>query len=172
MSTLTNARAVANFFLEKGVREGVPIDQLKLQKLVYYAFAWYIANYNSELFSEDICAWPHGPVVQELWREFKRFGRDSITTLATQLQVSPVGIMETVTPKIPQNPQVISLLDAVWKSYKGYTGIQLSNMTHATDEPWSIMKARESLIERPRISAELIKALFQGKLASARAATT
>lgn len=45
-----------------------PISGIKLQKLVYYCQAWYLAwNQGSPLFEDPIEAWINGPVVRSLY---------------------------------------------------------------------------------------------------------
>lgn len=43
-------------------------DRLGLQKLLYYAQAWCLAETGEACFDETIEAWVHGPVVAEVWR--------------------------------------------------------------------------------------------------------
>lgn len=48
---------------------GEPITTWKLQKLVYYAQAWYLADTGSTLFDDPIEAWKDGPVVRSLFEQ-------------------------------------------------------------------------------------------------------
>ena len=71
---------IADFFLSKE-----SISPKKLQKLVYYSYAWSIAllndspeNIQFKLFESDVEAWVHGPVVPELYRKYKDFGWQEI----------------------------------------------------------------------------------------------
>ena len=66
--SVTSAAAVANEFLALGEKEPrfPPIDQLKLQKLLFYAHAWHLAIKKAPLFDEDFEAWPWGPVVRDI----------------------------------------------------------------------------------------------------------
>ena len=58
------AKIVARWFVNHADRaSGEAITQLKLQKLVYYADAWFLANFDEPLIKEDFEAWAHGPVV-------------------------------------------------------------------------------------------------------------
>ncbi len=76
---LTVPSKVAKWFINRTNREaGDVITHLKLQKLVYYAQAWYLANFNRPLFDEDMQAWTHGPVVPSLWKEYRDCGWDGI----------------------------------------------------------------------------------------------
>ena len=46
----------------------------KLQKLCYYAKAWYLAIYDSNLIEEQFEAWVHGAVQPRLYQEYKAYG--------------------------------------------------------------------------------------------------
>lgn len=158
----STAMAVANWFLEASWKEPeMPrCDQMKLQKLVYYAQAWHLAFFGRALFEEDIEAWPHGPVVRDLYIQFKKFGRDPITRLGTRLEFRD-GRVAIVTPK--HNGSLDDFLGAVWDAYKEYSGVRLSNATHAPGEPWELVSRHYNLEEKPTIPIHLIKAVFDKK---------
>lgn len=44
-----------------------PMTAWRLQKLVYYCWAWSLVWYNTLLFMESVEAWENGPVVRELY---------------------------------------------------------------------------------------------------------
>lgn len=71
---------VAEFFLAYANESGEQITNLKLQKLVYYAQAWHLANFHKPLFEADFQAWVHGPVIPELYRRYKERGSSPIIT--------------------------------------------------------------------------------------------
>jgi len=54
------------------------MSNLKLQKLLYYAQSAYLALKNAPLFSNNIVAWKHGPVVEEVYQKYKKYGSDDI----------------------------------------------------------------------------------------------
>lgn len=69
-----------NLFLRNVDNEDTDdISNLKLQKLLYYAQGCYLAMYDAPLFKEDIVAWAHGPVVREVYDEYKAYGSGGIT---------------------------------------------------------------------------------------------
>lgn len=156
---MVTAKAVANYFLTRSFDENNPLDQLKLQKLAYYAYAWYMANYKKPLFPEDIEAWPHGPVIRELWKEFNTFKSVPITCFAKDIDYMN---SKTIVPKITDH-KFIDFLDAIWKNYKDFTGIQLSNMTHEPEEPWSIVTESDKSY-KPRIPDSVILNAFSEKI--------
>ena len=55
------------------------ISNLKMQKMLYYAQGWHFAHFNTPLFDDEIEAWKHGPVVRQVYNEFKKYGRDAIS---------------------------------------------------------------------------------------------
>jgi len=121
---------IANYFLAISNDIGEPITNLRLQKLVYYAQAWYLANHSKPLFKEDFEAWVHGPVIPKLYQKYKKYG------------FSPIQeniILEEVEKKF--NPEIIKFLDKVYKVYMQYNTYQLEMMTHR-ENPW--IKARKN----------------------------
>jgi uncharacterized phage-associated protein len=126
-----SARTIANYFLELGRRDWIPIDPMKLQKLVYLAHGWSLLFLNKPLIREPIEAWRYGPVVPELYQEFKRFGGSPIT------QPAQMGPGES-TSGLDQETK--SLLEAVWERYKSLSPIQLSILTHEAGSAWDLIQ--------------------------------
>jgi uncharacterized phage-associated protein len=172
--TAPSAAAVANWFLDKASDDGYSLDQLQLQKLVYYANGWYLANRDEELFSDDVLAWPHGPLIKSLWTQFREAGRSPIKERAREVQLSPGERLLDAKFSIPRltDPDRIEVCEKVWQQYgRGrFTGVQLSNMTHAKDEPWEVVRRFCRDDERPVISSSVIRDAFKLKLAAAKAA--
>jgi uncharacterized phage-associated protein len=128
-----SAKTIANYFLDLGRRDGVPIDPLKLQKLVYLAHGWSLFFLKRPLIKEPFEAWRYGPVVPVLYQEFRRFGGSPITDFAAEVPGEPsYGI----------DPQTKSLLEAVWERYKTLTPIQLSMLTHEPGYAWDLVQRR------------------------------
>lgn len=168
MSTPTCAAAVANAFLEIQEKDGSqfpPIDQMKLQKLVYYAHAWWLANTGDSLFEDDIEAWPWGPVVPDLYYRFRDFGRQPIVgQRAVVLESTGNNSYAWAEPE-PVSPEVKEYLEGVWESHKHLSGIQLSNATHLPGEPWTIVKDKHGHLDlKPRIPNSLIREVFKKKM--------
>ena len=141
-----DANAVANFFLDVAKSEAKPLDQMKLQKLVYYANGWHLAIKSKPLIHEQVEAWRYGPVIPSLRDSFRQYGDQPIDSPASYVvpcrrEMTSFDELEEVVPTIEQgNPAdlgfVRTLLERVWQVYGKYTGIQLSNMTHEQGSPW------------------------------------
>lgn len=161
---VTSAAAVANEFLALGRAEPSvpPIDQMKLQKLIYYAHAWHLAIYGKPLFEEDVEAWPWGPVVRDVYIQTKAFGRRPVTCELVRPERSDRGF-RSVSPHIDDD-ELKSFIKDVWDVHKNFTGIQLSNATHSAGEPWTIIRdLYGDLNGKPTIPNEIIMDVFKSK---------
>jgi uncharacterized phage-associated protein len=172
-----SAAGVANEFLELGQNENglPPIDQMKLQKLLFYAHAWYLALNDMPLFDEDFEAWSWGPVIRDVYYQTKDFGRAPVSKELLRLTPAMGGSLLDATFEKPriEDPELKKFIRAVWDSHKRLTGVQLSNSTHGPGEPWTIMKDRyPSLAHSPTIPNDLIAEVFKKKLANESAKDT
>jgi uncharacterized phage-associated protein len=117
---------IANWFINQFDREsGDNITHLKVQKLLYFSQAWYQVLKNEELFAEEIEAWAHGPVVREVFNEFKENGWNPL---------SPTSDMVSI------DKDTEDVLTQVLNAYGDLTAKTLENMTHQ-DDPWKDARA-------------------------------
>lgn len=178
ISSASTAAAVANEFLALGILEPnfPPIDQMKLQKLLFYAHAWNLAFTGLPLFQEDIEAWPWGPVVKDVYYQTRCFGRGPIGGKISEIRQTGDGPTEVtfVEPAGVSTPALKTFIRSVWDTHKMFSGIQLSNSTHAAGEPWTIIKERYggNLEHKPLIPNEVIESVFKKKLEDAATNTT
>jgi uncharacterized phage-associated protein len=134
MTTYTPSH-IANYILWKAKEDGVKdITPMKLLKLVYFSYAWYLATYDKPLFSEKVEAWQYGPVIPSLYHEFKRFGSCPVTSYSAAYSED----QKTIYPLINRNDDnTCNVIDAVWNCYKDRGANQLSTITHEHDSPWA-----------------------------------
>ncbi|UWQ16255.1 Panacea domain-containing protein [Jannaschia sp. M317] len=64
---------LADFLIVESRERGDLLTPLKLQKLMFYADAWHMALYGSEITSERFQAWVHGPVALSQYHRFKEY---------------------------------------------------------------------------------------------------
>jgi uncharacterized phage-associated protein len=151
------AKAVANEFLELAKRDGKPLTAMQLQKLVYFAYGWYLAITGKRLINERIEAWQWGPVVPSLYSEFKRFGSDSITDFATETASSrPYRVRSDDSI---QDGEALRIIKRVWEVYGKYSASQLSTMTHEQNSPWAQTPERD--VKGTDIPDDLIATYFR-----------
>lgn len=99
----------------------------KLQKLCYYAKAWYLALYDQNIIADDFEAWVHGAVQPALYHTYKRYGFSQIPR-----EMNRIGIPE----------EFLSFAQEIYDSYGHLSGDELEAINH-TEMPW--LKAREGL---------------------------
>jgi toxin-antitoxin system, antitoxin component, xre family len=105
------------------VRQTKPCEAMKIQKLCYYAQAWYLTRYGVPLFIHDFEAWRSGPVSPSLYKYHAGmidFPADRLLKVAEPDALSQEGKM---------------FIDKVLAVYGRYTGLQLRNIAQNHD-PW------------------------------------
>lgn len=167
MSAPYSSKAVANLFLDIAKENNVnDISPMKLQKLIYYAHAWHLAFLGKPLISEEVQAWKFGPVIADVYFEFKEFGNSSITSRATEL-IFEDKQLSLETPTVPADDKNANeLIAEVFRIYGKLSPIQLSNLTHAENEPWHVVFSQYQA-ELPRnieIPNSLIETCFKKRL--------
>lgn len=116
----STANEVADYLLSVSKESGEAPSNLKLQKLVYYAQAWFLALYDRPLFQERIEAWIHGPVQPELYRRFKH---------NSYLPIEDA----VVRPELPE--LLRHHLGEIIRVYGDAEGWELEQLTH-NEKPW------------------------------------
>jgi uncharacterized phage-associated protein len=147
---MQSARDVAQYFLSLAHTKGVgePITNLKLQKLLYYAQGFYIALYDGPLFSDDLEAWTYGPVVPDIYHQYKRYGSGVIP--------APEEFANAAYDQGTQN-----FLNAIYARYGHLSAPTLLEMTHQ-ESLW-----RDAMLSRMNmcggfITVKAMKAFFGG----------
>ncbi|MBD2628083.1 Panacea domain-containing protein [Trichormus variabilis] len=144
---ITTSSAITDYFIWLANETGSLLSNLKLQKLVYYAQAWYLALHDQPLFDEDFEAWVHGPVIPALYQEYKKFGWKPV-------------LKDVESPNF--SDQVHEFLAELSEVYFGCDAFELEQMTHRED-PW--IEARGNIPQdapsNAIISKEAMKEYYQ-----------
>ena len=69
-TTFKTPSEVTNFFLRKSWKEGSDITVMKLIKILWFAYGFWLALTKKRLFDEQFEAWRYGPVVPSIYHEF------------------------------------------------------------------------------------------------------
>ena len=141
-----DARSVANVLIAKGKEENRSFDPLQLVKLVYLAHAWMLGLYGRKFVRQNVRAWLYGPVIPDLYRSLKTYGRLPVTEPIKDIPVAKLNEMER------------SILDQIYDKYGNFSGPQLSQITHEEGTPWDITwleNGRDAIISDDLISEVL-----------------
>ena len=116
---------IADFYIQ--LANSIPddtIDNLKINKLLYYAQGTSLAVLGRPIFGDSICAWDYGPVIPDVYYTFRCCGRNIIEEPREEFDESRLSSEE------------LDLLIDVYLKYGKYTGLTLKNMSHNYGSPW------------------------------------
>ncbi|HHV64932.1 MAG TPA: DUF4065 domain-containing protein [Peptococcaceae bacterium] len=107
-----------------------PLTTDKLQKLCYFAYAWYLTFYGERLFREKFEAGEQGPVCPELAKKYLEYGQGLIPKSDKKLGV------------IINDEELKEYLIVLYDAYGCLNSEQLTELA-CSEEPW--LNARERL---------------------------
>lgn len=127
---------IARFIINYCNTENITISNLKLQKLLYFVQAYFLITHDEPCFRENIEAWDFGPVIPEVYHEFKQYGSGNIPRIDRYIVYNNDNYYYEA-----YNADVISendqhLIQDVINEFRGYTATDLVKLTHSQD-PWS-----------------------------------
>ena len=143
-----SARDIARWFIAWAENIDADVSNLKLQKLLYYAQGHHLADTGQRLFKEEIEAWGHGPVVPEVYHEYKGYGSNPI---------DPNEALDMFFDWDDYKPVEKRLLDT-WDVYGSLAAWALRNKTH-TEAPWR--EAFETGAYNEVITTERLQRFFE-----------
>jgi len=152
---MTDIKKITDYLLFLFKQDAVSLDEcfadisnLKLQKMLYYCQAYTLAMTGKVLFKEDIQAWDYGPVVREVYENYRKYSDSNIPVC----DISDSCGLENETEEA-----IIRLVKAAKGSYSAFA---LKDMTHS-ELPW------KSVYEKGKnniIPVDTIKSYFEEKI--------
>jgi len=97
-----------------------PVSNLKLQKLLYYVQGWNLGLHEKPVFTAEIQAWAHGPVVPNVFLALRH------------LRWNPVPVPPEA---ISLEPQLEQHIHSVLHAYGKFSAADLERLSH-TEKPW------------------------------------
>lgn len=128
-----DAREVANFILDVCDKKSQPITNLELQKIMFFCHVWSLVTLKKPLIKNNFEAWQHGPVIQYVYRDFKKYKKSPITGRALKINKKN-GKREVA--KYDFNSQTINFLTNIIDFYSQLGAYHLVKLTHEADGPW------------------------------------
>jgi len=128
-----DGRAVANYILDLCAEKKRPLTNLALQKIIYFCHVWTLIELNRPLIKQDFEAWPFGPVLQHVYREFKHFDKQPIDGRA--LRVDP-ETGQRVVADYRFDADVAGFLPRVVDFYSQISAGDLVELSHVVGGPW------------------------------------
>ena len=116
---------IARYMICKTNEMQTPISNLKLQKLLYFAWKDYYKKYRRYLFNENFEAWQFGPVVRNVYYDYCTYGPMPIRSpLYMSYEGDWISAEDT------------NFLDQFLSEYKNKSVYELVQLTHKPGEAW------------------------------------
>jgi uncharacterized phage-associated protein len=148
------ADVAAKWIIEFCREHGDLISNLKLQKLLYYSQAWYLALHGKRLFPDDFEAWIRGPAQPGVYAKYKQYGS---------------GPVDVSTPAPPVPPSIKKHIREVFEVYGGFSAYDLERLS-CEEEPWREARGgieRDAPCDRV-IDAATMKRFYEAKLSDGK----
>jgi uncharacterized phage-associated protein len=157
------SKAITNEFIALAAAQGRgDLSPMKLQKLVYLAHGWHLANFDEPLIKEVVQAWRYGPVIPSLYHDLKQYGNEPVTEELHSVKYED-GKFSRFVPRVDDSDEKAkAIIEQVWEVYGKFSPIQLSNLTHEHGTPWKTITSEYPTIPSDlEIPDELIKQCFK-----------
>lgn len=116
-----DSQLIAKYLYSLAYSKGRTLNVTQLQKLLYIAYGFYLAEHGRSLMSEQPQAWPFGPVFPRT----RKLDYDRT-----------VGIHTAELRVIFDDLEVRKLLDNVVDNYASISASKLSEWSHTVGSPW------------------------------------
>lgn len=145
---MVTANDVVKFFAISAEKPS-EMTNMKANKLAYYAQAWALARLNHPLFTEDIEAWEHGPVIPSVYHKYQEYGK------------GPIPIPQDTGFLNKFSEEECQLLMDVAREYGCLSAWKLRTDSHSQGEPWR--QVYDPAVKHTVISKDLIRECFEAK---------
>lgn len=119
-----SVEAVANYIMNWFNARSESVTNLKMQKLVYFAQGFVLAELRHPLFREKLEAWAYGPVVRELYLKLNKYQSAPIT--------APLDCDDFIEKDSREGQQIERML----RMLGHLTATQLVKLSHQKNTPW------------------------------------
>lgn len=138
------ATQLCNIIIDKSIKEDLPLNLMKLQRIMYLIACLYQKRHRKILYTERFQPWNYGPVLGTLNDKFDCLNGKDISVYSTNAK------NEIIVPALEKMPDLKDVVDVIWANTKGMTGVQLSRLIVASgkNSAWE----RAMVDHRPFIS--------------------
>lgn len=141
---LANWYRVINYFSAQDDENIENLTQMKVVKLLYFAFGRYAAKSHGKLFDSRIIAMPYGPVIEEVHQNFNG-QRDIVSGGLDEKAFKDFSLVQ-------EDVEITTLLRGILDDYGDQTASGLSKITHQAGSPWSL--TNQGAVINPTLIAE------------------
>ncbi len=117
-----NAISLARYIIDKCMKEGEPISNLQLQKILYYIQVAFLKEFDILCFDDSIEAWRFGPVVRDVYNKYCGFGA--------------LPICETYNDNLDYSEKEFVIINKIIEEKRKAKPWDLVKDTHASGKAW------------------------------------
>ena len=114
---------IAHYIIQRCNTTNRTIINLKLQKILYFVQAEFLVTKNQPCFVEEIQAWDFGPVVPDVYYQYRMFGSANIPCLGKNRAAQIISLGDK------------KILDGIIDECAKYSASALVELTHK-QTPW------------------------------------
>jgi len=155
MARKTDAHDVAGWFINRIDRSMGQITTTDMiQRMLYFAQAWYLANTGHELFEEEFEAWGTGPVVPAVYERFKNLDAASLPDIENSRTVKG---------------SKLEMLELIQQDYGCYQPFKLDELAKEPGGPWDVARRGTQPLAPSNtiIAKDAMKKFYRAKISNA-----
>lgn len=134
-----------------------PMTPLKVVNLAYISHGTYMAFYGgTPLVSEEVKAWDHGPIFQELFDATLKN-----TSKKWYVKRIPLSQNEMNAKDVELNPEEIQMIEVVYEAHKFVDDSNLLSLTMSNGTPWDDIRKKMPNFTDNIISNDLIYKFYR-----------
>ena len=104
-----------------------------LNKVTWFVYEKALVDYGKLISQARVEAWDHGPVFREIYGPAKIYHDEPVTHLLTSFSMTAKSMIEA---RMPDDPEVISIIDEAIKKFGDKSASQLRAISHIEASPW------------------------------------
>lgn len=121
--------AIADYFIKKCLDEKIPVTNMAILKMVYFAHGLAYPTLNRKLVKDPFLRWGWGPVAQKVYDQFKKYGANPIKEVSGKTYIEQEEIVA--------DTELTSFLDGLLPLAK-VNPFTLSRKSHEPGGPWDV----------------------------------
>jgi uncharacterized phage-associated protein len=137
----------AKYLIALANAKDIVLNVTKVQKMLYIAYGYFLAEYDHLILNEQPKAWPYGPVFPRT-RSKVDYG---VLIKINEEELSEIRADQTVT----------EVFNNIIEKYSKYSASQLSEWSHMKDGPWAQSTKQNGFDWNQPIPDSFIKSYFK-----------
>lgn len=136
-------RYIANLILDRAGARDISLTNAEVNKIIYFVHALYLAEFSRPLIDAKIEAWEYGPVIREVYSEFKSFGSEPINSRAQKLDLESLRRVDVYEE---MDKGDIDFLAPLIDRFSRFGVGKLISISHEKGGPWDVVYNRSGRV--------------------------